>query len=91
MYAERWKLKAVRVQKAQPMKIYAGAGHMDFDSHPRYFVKDSVILAEHDGWAKLRFKVKGTPGKYLLPVRFEYEVREVIKTDTQYLEYIIEP
>jgi hypothetical protein len=84
-------ISSAAVKEGQVMTIYAGAGHFDFDNHPRYFVQDSVILADYDGWAKHRFKVQGAPGKHLLPVQFEYEEGEVIKTDTQQLQYIIVP
>ncbi len=84
-------INSTAIKEGQALTIYAGAGHFDFDNHPRFFVQDSIILADYYGWATHRFKVQGTPGKYVLPVRFEYEERGVIKTDTQQLEYIIVP
>lgn len=84
-------VSSAAVKEGQALTIYAGAGHFDFDNHPRFFVQDSIVLVDYDGWAKHRFKAQGTPGKYLLPMRFEYEEGGLIKTDSQQLEYIILP
>lgn len=77
------------LREGQSAKVYAGAGYMDFDNSPRFYVYDSAILADYDGWARHKFKVQGKPGKYTIPVRFEYEELGIIKSQTQYLEYII--
>lgn len=79
------------VKEGQPVTVYAGMSTPFIEDGVRIYADTIPLLIDHDGWAAYKVKVSGTPGKYSLPVHFEYKEYGQIRTQTRVVEYFIDP
>ncbi|MDF2189068.1 hypothetical protein [Paraflavitalea sp. CAU 1676] len=84
-------ISANQIKKGQPLTVFLGYGYRNYHSSERVFIQDSITRRESWDWATRKVRVTGLPGKYSIPVRFEYEENGLIKTATRQLEYEIVP
>jgi hypothetical protein len=78
------------VKAGQVVEIYAGKGYYSQDIDPSIMIFDSCVAVNEA--AVYTFTAKGKPGKYYVPVTFNYlEPNGRPLTVTRQLEYIIAP
>lgn len=80
-----------QLRVGQTLTVYAGAGYTNTSNGIRIKVDTTLTLIDHSGWAECKIPVQGIPGKYTLPVHFEYTEYGQIHTQTRLVEYLIKP
>lgn len=81
-----------QVKAGQAIEIMAGRASFNVDPDPSIIIYDSCLAIGPEGTAIYRFKARGKPGKYNIPVNISYTEQDGRPvTVTKQLEYIIAP
>lgn len=72
MFSAILSLSSSYVKRGEAIEVTAGIGEISIASKPRISIDGKKIQLDHRGLAIYKFNATGRPGKYRVPVKFEY-------------------